>query len=164
MGIWQALERFSPQIVKSHSCITSGARRCHGGVAYLLSEANTMVMLLVSSSLWLAKLQMELAPKQLDEIEVAELDKAVCLSNWSRAGKSISGFQGCVNKALCATIGEQNRANSLCFVHCFFLAGGEGSIAKTPGGNTEKLNCALLRRQDFKFEDRSSISISNKSF
>ena len=67
----------------------------------------------------------------------------------ARAGKSISGFQGCVNKALCATIGEQNRANSLCFVHCFFLAGGEGSIAKTPGGNTEKLNSALLRRQDF---------------
>ena len=34
--------------------------------ANLLSEANTLVMLLGSSSLWLAKLQMELAPKQLD--------------------------------------------------------------------------------------------------
>ena len=30
MGIWQAPGRFSPQIVKSHSCITSGTRRCHG--------------------------------------------------------------------------------------------------------------------------------------
>ena len=46
---------------------------------YLLSEANTLVMLLVSSSLWLAQLQKELAPKQLDEIKVAELDKAVSL-------------------------------------------------------------------------------------
>ena len=58
---------------------------------------------------------------------------------------------------------EQNSANSLCFVRCFFLAGGEGSRNNCKKSWWE-LNSALLRRQDFKLEDRFSISISNKSF
>ena len=68
------------------------------------------------------------ATQDQDKVENWTWQRNVCRSNWSplRAGNSISGFQGCVNKALCGT--KQRKFSVLCAL-LLSLTGGEGSIA-----------------------------------
>lgn len=73
---------------------------------------------------------MRLAPKQ-HKIKTrlkTELDKEMCVSQ-IEAHCGLEILYPVFKDASIKRFVEQNSANSLCFVRCFFLTGGEGSIA-----------------------------------
>ena len=97
----------------------------------LLADANTMVMVVATTNLWLTKGDdtCSKATQDQDKVDNWTWQKTMCVTQIEAHHCGLESLYPVFKDASIKRFVEQNSANSLCFVRCFFLAGGEGSIA-----------------------------------